>query len=95
MGKSSRLRAARQGVATPRVEAVPPRAASVVPSPSDDVAAACLGRLALVRRSEQQLEKRRRQLVVEARAAGCSWGDIGAVLGVTRQGALKVYGGDT
>lgn len=33
--------------------------------------------------------------VTSARRAGCTWGQIGDVLGVTRQAAQQQYGGDT
>lgn len=46
--------------------------------------------VAVERRSEA--EEALARAVAAAREAGLSWGSIGAVLGVTRQGALKRYG---
>jgi hypothetical protein len=47
-----------------------------------------------VRGIERALGKALREQVRRARAAGCSWADIGEVLGTTRQAAWERFSGD-
>jgi hypothetical protein len=49
--------------------------------------------IAKVRREQLQAEHRLERLVEEARAKGCTWQEIGDVLGMTLQGARQKFGG--
>jgi hypothetical protein len=51
-----------------------------------------LNQLAGTRRTIELCKADIRQLVPKARAAGNTWSEIGAALGMTKQGAVKVYG---
>lgn len=53
--------------------------------------AATLGRLVLAQKGRSEAEWQVTLAVVAARGAGCSWGLIAGVLGLTRQGAAKRY----
>lgn len=48
--------------------------------------------LGAVRLVELAADQVRRRIIAQARAAGNSWADIGAVLGVTKQAAQQRYG---
>ena len=48
--------------------------------------------LAEVAYMTRQLEALQRQAVIDARAAGMSWTEVGEVLGVTRQAAQQRFG---
>lgn len=47
--------------------------------------------LASLERQRQSLDARTTATALEARAAGASWGDIGRMLGMTKQAARKRY----
>jgi hypothetical protein len=49
-------------------------------------------RLAALLQREEQLRTTRYQVVALCRAQGWSWARIGAALGMSKQGAVKVYG---
>lgn len=48
-----------------------------------------LEQLALCRRQRVELDERQALAVDQARARGCSWEQVGTVLGLTRQGAQQ------
>ena len=53
-----------------------------------------LDALRAVRERERELEGERRRLIAAARAAGRSWTEIGAALGVSKQAAWQLYSAD-
>jgi len=50
-----------------------------------------LGRLDAVRRSLEALEELEAAIVADARAAGVTWIDIGALYGLSKQGAQQRF----
>jgi hypothetical protein len=50
-----------------------------------------LSRLGAVRRSLQDLEALEADTVADARAAGATWGEIGALYGLSKQGAQQRF----
>ena len=52
-----------------------------------------LARLDAVRRAREALDKLETESVVQARKAGLTWGAIGALYGLTKQGAQQRFRG--
>jgi len=49
-------------------------------------------RVRVVKNAREQAERLETETIAQARAGGCTWGQIGEVYGVTRQAALQRWG---
>ena len=52
---------------------------------------AALAALRTLRNRERALSESKRDLILQARSQGCSWAEVGAALGVSRQAAWELY----